>query len=167
MRETHWGGIKTSSWFKTWNYYKNKTESSRWSLKHLCTVHQEQNHGIRLTEKSVWRWRPYVNCIIVNKLNLVKLSLACLCLMCHLFCYNLCLYMCWTPHAFKVYLLTIIYCWYCCSREHQGMYISSVILLLPVLRFLTVWEVLLHAVVIVKIFGSLLLLLLSTFSTTE
>lgn len=25
-RETHRGGrIKTSSWFKTWNYYKNKT----------------------------------------------------------------------------------------------------------------------------------------------
>lgn len=36
------------------------------------------NHGICLTEKSVWRWRPYVNCIIVNKLNLVKLSHACL-----------------------------------------------------------------------------------------
>lgn len=100
-RETHWGGIKTSSWFKTWNYYKNTTESNRWSVKHLCTVHQEQNHGIHLTEKSVWRWRPYVNCIIVNKLNLVKLSSACLCLMCQLFFYNLCLL------AFQVYLLNV------------------------------------------------------------
>lgn len=48
----------------------------------MCTVHQEQNHGICLTEKRVWRWRPYVNCIIVNKLNLVKPPSACLCLIC-------------------------------------------------------------------------------------
>lgn len=121
-RETHWGGIKTSSWFKTWNYYKNTTESNRWSVKHLCTVHQEQNHGIHLTEKSVWRWRPYVNCIIVNKLNLVKLSSACLWLMCRLFFYNLC------PLAFKVYLLNVdIKCNFASSRFKVSVSFKSLV----------------------------------------
>lgn len=85
-KKTHRGRrMKASSCFKTWKLVQEQNKcgseiAETWKFMYCAP---RANHGIYLTEKSVWRWRPYVNCIIANKLNLVKLpsaSLWCVCL---------------------------------------------------------------------------------------